>query len=98
MRSLLDNPFTLALIIALSMVVLEYFWARTVQLVRDDRTIPAANSSAIFALVQSVVTIIYVNEPTMIPAVVVGAWIGTWIAVYRHKKELHEETNKTAAS
>lgn len=68
------------------MVLLEYLWARAVQFIRDDNAINAGHVSGMFSLVQSVITIIYVNDPYTIPAVIVGAWIGTFLAVWLHKK------------
>lgn len=69
-----------------AMVAVDYAWARyTVRMV-EKKVVGAANWSVAIVGLGAFTTINYVNDKTMLIPAVLGAWVGTALAIKYDKK------------
>jgi len=64
-----------------SMVALDYIWAMYTIYLVAKRPVLAGTFASGLMLVNSLITLGYVNEPTLIAPLMVGAFVGTYLAV-----------------
>lgn len=73
------------LVLAVSCAV-DFLWTRYTIEVANRRPIRAAACSAAIAAFGAVGVISYIDDKRLLPAAVIGYFIGTWIAVSREKR------------
>jgi hypothetical protein len=69
-----------------AVVLLDFIWVYCVAAVAEKRLWPAAFSSAAWFIVAGFVTIEYVNNPILLSAAAMGAFIGTIFAILWEKR------------
>ena len=63
-----------------SMVALDYVWGAYTKFLIEKRAALAGLFASAIILTNAIVTIAYVNDPLLIPVVMAGAFVGTYLA------------------
>lgn len=69
-----------------AMVAADACWAKYMRYVAEGHATKAATWSAAIILVGAVAVVSYVNDHRLLIAAVLGAWVGTYLAVRRSPK------------
>lgn len=75
---------TCVLVFALTAIT-DVFWTTYIQYAAEKRAVAASFASAAIVAVGSITTIVYVEDHRIVPAAVLGAFVGTFLAVKRSK-------------
>lgn len=78
------TPFEFAgrfALVAIAMAVMDWCWTKYMMHAAAKRAAPAAWWSAAIIAVSAFSVTQYVQEPWLIPAALLGAWLGTFYAV-----------------
>lgn len=63
------------------LVVIDFAWSYYIASVKDGKAVPAAAWSAFMMALQGIAAISYVNDPRLLGAAVLGAFVGTFLGV-----------------
>lgn len=61
--------------------LIDVFWTLYIGSVAEKKALPAANASAIIIALGGITVLAYTNNPILLTASVLGAFIGTYITV-----------------
>ena len=64
-----------------AMIALDYVWGCYTKYLVANKAVLAAMYASAIMLTNAVVTIAYVDVPRLIPVVMLGAFVGTWLVV-----------------
>lgn len=75
-----------ALVVFFSMVAVDYAWAKYMMEAAAKRPHRAALWSAVIVALGAITVLAYTHNPALLGVAVVGAYAGTFIAVWREKR------------